>query len=227
MPEWWSYTLSDFLLFSPRTYYRMIERHNEMLWPTHLVMVGLGLTLMAMVKRPAPIRSRAISALLAMVWAWVGWSFVWQRYTTINWAAKYLVALFIVEVLLLVWLGVARGVLAFGWRSGAGSIIGAVLLLLSLLVYPLIALLLGRGWSQAEVFGVAPDPTAIGTVGVLLLAEGPFRWLLMIPPVLWCLVAGTTLYAMDSAEAWVPVAAAVLAVAGAKQSPTTVTNKVK
>ena len=31
------------------------------------------------------------------------------------------------------------------------------------------ASLLGRPWTQAEVFGIAPDPTAIGTLGVLLL----------------------------------------------------------
>jgi hypothetical protein len=25
MSEWWSYSLSDFLLFSPRTYYRLFD----------------------------------------------------------------------------------------------------------------------------------------------------------------------------------------------------------
>jgi hypothetical protein len=213
MPEWWSYTLSDFLLFSPRTYFRLIERHNQTVWPVHLVTVGLGITV-AMLKRPAPITSRAISTLLALVWAWVGWSFVWQRYATINWAAKYLAGLFVVEALLLVWLGSVRGKLAFGRRPGVGGLLGATLLLLALLAYPLIAVLLGRGWPQAEVFGVAPDPTAVGTLGLLLMAEGSFRWLLMIPPALWCLLAGLTLYAMGAAEAWVPVAAAVLALAG-------------
>ena len=30
----WSYRLSDFLLFSPRVYWRMFELHNAALWPT-------------------------------------------------------------------------------------------------------------------------------------------------------------------------------------------------
>jgi hypothetical protein len=29
MSEWWTYTLSDFLLFSPRVYYRLFELHNR------------------------------------------------------------------------------------------------------------------------------------------------------------------------------------------------------
>ncbi len=42
MPEWWSYGLGDFLLFSPRTYYRLIERYNSGLWPLHLVALAAG-----------------------------------------------------------------------------------------------------------------------------------------------------------------------------------------
>ena len=33
MPEWWTYSLSDFLMFSPRTYYRLFELHNAAIWP--------------------------------------------------------------------------------------------------------------------------------------------------------------------------------------------------
>ena len=34
MSEWWTYSLSDFLLFSPRTYYRLFELYNLAIWPT-------------------------------------------------------------------------------------------------------------------------------------------------------------------------------------------------
>ena len=33
MSEWWTYTLSDFLLFSPRTYHRLFELHNVVMTP--------------------------------------------------------------------------------------------------------------------------------------------------------------------------------------------------
>ena len=212
MPEWWTYTLSDFLLFSPRTYYRLIERHNGAVWPGQIVTLGLGLVSAGLLRRPAPSHGRIVAALLAILWAWMAWAFVWRRYTTINWAASYLVGLLAVEVLLLVWIGVLRGRLSFGLSRDAGGITGIALFTLSLAAYPLLAPALGRGWSQSETFGVSPDPTVIATLGLLLLARGQPRWGLLAVPVLWCLISGATLLAMGSPEAWVLLAAPILAV---------------
>ena len=48
MSEWWTYTLSDFLLFSPRTYYRLFEIYNAAIWPAQIVALGLGLAMPAL-----------------------------------------------------------------------------------------------------------------------------------------------------------------------------------
>jgi hypothetical protein len=37
MREWWTYSAEDFLLFSSRSYWRLIERHNEALWPAQIM----------------------------------------------------------------------------------------------------------------------------------------------------------------------------------------------
>ena len=42
MSEWWTYSLSDFLLFSPRTYYRLFELYNVAIWPLQLVSPRAG-----------------------------------------------------------------------------------------------------------------------------------------------------------------------------------------
>ena len=57
----------------------------------------------------------------------------------------------------------------------------------------MLAPLQGRGWASSEVFGIAPDPTAIATLGVLLLARGRLLPVLLPIPVLWCLLSGMTL----------------------------------
>lgn len=212
MPEWWTYSLSDFLLFSPRTYYRLIERHNEAVWPGQIVTIGLGLVIAVSLRRPTSGQSRTVSAILAALWTWVARAFLWRRYLQINWAVIYSIWSFAIEVLLLVWIGVVGGRLRFRRGRGTEGIIGIALLILSLGVYPLIAPLLGRGWRQAEVFGVAPDPTVLATLGLLLMAEGPLRVALLVVPILWCLFTGATLLAMGSPEAWVSLPAAVLAV---------------
>lgn len=217
MDEWWTYTLSDFLLFSPRTYYRLLERHNESVWPAHLLTVGLGLGILLLVRRSTG--GRVISAAVATLWAWVAWSFLWRRYATINWAASYFAWLFAFQVVLLVGLGVARKSLRYRVRRDAAGLAGTILFGLALAVYPLLAPLAGRPSQQAEVFGIAPDPTVLGTLGVLLLVDGRARWGLLVIPVLWCAVAGATLWALGSPEASIPpLAALAVLVVSVKQA---------
>jgi hypothetical protein len=209
MDEWWTYTLSDFLLFSPRTYYRLLERHNEAVWPAHLLTVGLGLGIFILLRRSTSRADRVISAAIALLWAWVAWSFLLQRYATINWAATYFAWLFGLQVLLLVWLGVIRGRLRYRVSRDAAGFLGTTIFGLALGLYPLLGPLAGRPWHEAEVFGVAPDPTVLGTLGLLLLVEGRPRWGLLVIPVLWCAIAGATLWAMGSREALIPPLAAL------------------
>ena len=211
MPEWWTYGLSDFLLFSPRTYYRLIERHNAAVWPAQLVTLGLGLGILWMLGRPAAARGRVIAGLLAPLWAWVAWAFVWRRYAGINWAASYFVWLYAVEVVLLVWIGVVRGELSLRRGRDATWMIGIAVFGISLLIYPAIAMLAGRGWRQAEIFGVAPDPTVLATLGVLLVTTSRVRWALLAPPIVLCGISAATLWAMESPEAWLMLTGLVLA----------------
>ena len=75
--------------------------------------------------------------------------------------------------------------------------------------------LLGRPWAQVELFGLAPDPTVVGTLGLVLLADGRIRWALLAIPLLWCAVTGLTLWAMGSPDALVAPVAAVVAVLAA------------
>ena len=108
--------------------------------------------------------------------------------------------------------GVVRRGLAFDRPTGAAARAGMAMFAFALLVEPLAGPLLGRGWRQVEIFGVAPDPTAVATLGLLLAARGPGRGVLMIIPVLWCLTTGAFLAAMEAPDAWVAPAAAALAV---------------
>jgi hypothetical protein len=215
MPEWWSYSLSDFLLFSPRTYYRLIERHNEAVWPGQLIATAAGVGVVLLLRRGSRGGARVALGTLALLWAWVGWSFVWRRYATINWAAVWLGGLFAMEAILLGWLGTGLGTLRGAMRRDAPGVLGAILVAGALVLYPLLAPALGRGWHQAEVFGIVPDPTVLATLGLVLQLDGPplSRRALLVAPLLWCLVSGATLLAMGSPEAWIVLPATPLVLA--------------
>ena len=103
------------------------------------------------------------------------------------------------QAALLAWTGVIRDRLRFDMRDVAARI-GLALIVYALAVHPLIALFTGRPWTQAEIFGLAPDPTAIATLGVLLAADRP-RWHLLMLPLLWCAISGLTLWTMEQPEA--------------------------
>ena len=49
MSEWWTYRPEDFLLFSPRVYWRMFELHNAALWPLHVLTLAAGLIIILLI----------------------------------------------------------------------------------------------------------------------------------------------------------------------------------
>jgi len=220
--EWWSYRPSDFLMFAPRIYWRLFESINTAVWPAQLLLVGAALAwVLWFMRRGAEAAPRASAVALALCWFFVAWAFLLQRYALINWAADAFALGFAAQGLGLLAL-VGGGLLQASvqpWRRAAG--LG--LLLWALLGHPLLVLLSGRPWTQAEVFGLAPDPTAIGTLGWLLCLQGrgdSARWLLRtlwLVPLAWCAISAATLATMGEWQALVPLAAALLALAAARR----------
>ncbi|AAZ97154.1 conserved hypothetical membrane protein [Thiobacillus denitrificans ATCC 25259] len=213
MSEWWTYGLRDLLLFSPQAYYRLFELHNLAWWPLPLVMLGLGVLTLALALHGGARAVRAAALIHAACWIWVAWAFHGERYAAINPAAAYFAWAFALQGVLL--LGLQRAKLA-----PAGALqrrVGIGLLVFALLGLPLAGPLFGRSWAGAEVFGMAPDPTAVATLGVLLLVEARRLWGLYVIPLAWCGVSGATLWALDAPEFVVLPLAGVLALVVARR----------
>lgn len=212
MTEWWSYSLRDLLMFSARTYYRLFELYNIELWPLHLLFFALGATVLLLSRQRNEMARRILAAILALCWLWLAWAYHSQRYATINLAANYYALAFVLEALLLLWLSVMRGQLNFAAADSSRQRTGMGLFIFAWLCFPLLGPLLGRSWSQAEIFGMAPDPTALATLGILLLGGTRSVWWLFPIPVIWCLISGATLWAMGSIDFFIAPLAALLAV---------------
>jgi hypothetical protein len=212
MTEWWTYSLRDLLLFSPRTYYRLFELYNSEVWPLQLVALLLGAAILLLWYRRSAMAGRALAAILALCWLWVAWAYHWQRYASINWAAHYYALAFALEALLVLWLGVVRGRRTMAAAGSARQLMGLLLFVFAWLCFPLLGPLLGRSWPQAEIFGIAPDPTALATLAVLLLGNTRTLWWLWPIPVTWCLLSGATLWAMDAPDFVLAPLGAMLAI---------------
>ncbi|WP_077001466.1 DUF6064 family protein [Variovorax sp. KK3] len=197
MSTWLSYRPSDFLLFSAQTYHRLFELYNLELWPAQVVAAALALVLIWLVSKGPAAAGRVACVLLAACWFWVAWAFHLQRYATINWAATWFAAGFAAQGVLL---ALAAGI---EWQKARGARHGLGLALLGFAVFvePWLGLALrGRSWTEAELFAMTPDPTAVGTIGLLLTlrpasAGSSIVWpsrLLWPIPLLWCVVAALT-----------------------------------
>jgi hypothetical protein len=210
MSEWWTYSLTSLLLFSPRTYYRLFELTNADVWPAQVMTLAGGAAILGLIVRPPRWGGRAVAGILVAVWLFVAWAYLLQRYDPINWAARYFAIGFVLQAALLAW-SIVRDRLRFD-LDGATAKAGVAMVVYALALHPLIAPLTGRPWIQAEVFGVAPDPTIVATLGVLLAASRPC-WHLLAIPLLWCLISGLTLWTMESPEAPIVLVAAGVTVA--------------
>jgi hypothetical protein len=194
MSEWWTYRPSSFLMFSARTYARLVESYNRELWPLHAAMVAAGIALLWLSATRPREGARAVAGVLALAWLWVGWAFHWQRYVQINTVGPYLALVFAVEAVLLLVLGLGR--------PGHDAIIGAAtrrvgwaLAGCAVLLYPLLTALTGR-WQRAEVFGLMPDPTALATLGLLLATNQRHRRVLAVIPALSLMLGWMTWWLM-------------------------------
>ena len=204
MSEWWTYTLSDIQSFSVHSYYRLFELYNRAIWPAQVLALALAIAILVLLRRSEARRARLITAILALCWLWIAIAFHAHRYATLTWSARYFAWGFGVEATLLLWTAL-RGRLIFERRLA-----GLVIFLAAMVLPPLIGPFLGRSWRQVELFGLAPDPTAVATLGVLLLSAGRVRWELIAVPLLWCAVSGATLLSMHAPDAAIPIAGAVL-----------------
>jgi hypothetical protein len=197
LSEWWTYRPHDFLMFSPAIYWRLFESLNLAWWPVQPLLAAAALALLH------PRAMRWMPCLLALAWALSGWAFVWQRYTPIQWVAAGFAWAFFVQALL--WLGLA--VSPAGWPVTTVPLrqrAGLVLAVAALLLYPLLAPLAARPWVQAECFGLAPDPTALVSLALLLTLQthsASMRWwlrLMALLPLAWCLFSAATLLVMGA-----------------------------
>ncbi|MEX1205769.1 MAG: DUF6064 family protein, partial [Dongiaceae bacterium] len=188
------------LPFTAEVFFSVFEQYNRAIWPAQIVAYGLGIVVVLLTLRPVPGGDRAIGALLAAAWAWIGVVYHLGHFAAIDFIAPAFAAVFLIQALLFAWTGAIGGKIAFRFRADVFGWTGLGFVFFAMAVYPLAGWLAGHGWPRAALFGVAPCPTTIFTMGVLLLTEGRTPLRLALIPVLWSLVGGTAAWLLEVPE---------------------------
>jgi pimeloyl-ACP methyl ester carboxylesterase len=165
--------------------------YNPAVWPAHVLAYALGLAALWLIhRRPGPRTNRLVTGLLAAAWLWLGIVFFGRHAAEIDplLSAAY-GALFVYQAFLFVRAGIVGERLAFTSRNGLAGRVGWLALGYALVVYPVIGVVLGHGYPESPLFGMAPCPTTIATFGLLLLVRPPLPRHLLIIPLVWAVLA--------------------------------------
>jgi hypothetical protein len=202
-----TYSVGNFIPFLPASYFRLFERQFEALWPLHPALLALGAAAIFLAVLG---RGRVVAVILAAAVATAAVTFHFRLYAELTPVGRVFGWAFLAQgIFLLVWGFISR----FDSRPplDVTAWIGMALAVLGVAFYPPIALLSGRKLAGAEYFALAPDPTVCATIGILLIIARPLWLLLLLPlPLLWCVVSGATLKALEAPFAMLlPIIAAI------------------
>jgi len=185
MDLWLSYSLHDFLIFSPDAYFRLYELSNLLLWPFHIPLIILSLIALYMLRLRHLLVQKALLVWLAIIWLFVGFWFLRTFYSQINTLAHPLSYLFFCQAALLVLSVFITRTVEQESHVTIRTISGWVIILYAYFIHPVTAIYWDRSFTGIEIFAVAPDPTSIGTLGFLMLLRTRGYLYLMIIPCIW------------------------------------------
>ena len=173
------FTLSEFL--------EMISRYNLTFWPLQVVAYGLGILVVLLAIWNGTHSGRIVSTILVFFWLWVGLVFNLLYFSPLFPMAITFVFLFVLQAVILIYAGVFKGKLSFKFKMNFYGIMGAILVIYSIVGYPAIEYLLGRGYPNLLPFGLVPCPMTVFTLGIFLWSDRKPKWYVITIPIFYSL----------------------------------------
>jgi hypothetical protein len=198
------------LPFSRSEFLDVFGAYNAALWPGSVALWAVSLALSLYLVNASRAPHRALSALLAVHWAWSAIAYHAVFFSAINPAAWVFAGAFLVEALLIAWLGILRPRLRFSAGRRARHVLAGVLVAYAL-AYPFVVFAEGLAYPRAPAFGV-PCPTTIFTMALFLTVES-LPWSVVIVPLLWAGIGGSAAFLLGVHADLMLVAAALLLIA--------------
>lgn len=176
------------LPFKAEQFLEVFSTYNLAIWPAQLVAYALGFSVIWLVFKNRFSTTAIVNMILALFWFWMGTVYHIAFFSEINTAAYLFGVLFIIQGAAFITLIWTKSDIRYTCRSDSYGVIGGLLILYAMIIYPILGYLLGHRYPQSPVFGVAPCPTTIFTFGILLWTTGKVPYWLLAIPVLWSLI---------------------------------------
>lgn len=174
--------------FTIKQFLGVFVDYNAAIWPAQIGMYILGLIAVMALRSKRPSATRLILFILALMWAWnaIGYHFLY--FSSINPAANIFAGFYVLQAFLFAMCATVTTGILFKVERDYRSAIGLSFVVYAMAIYPVLGVRAGHGLMMGPMFGVAPCPTTIFSIGMLMLARG--RWVawLSIIPVMWSIV---------------------------------------
>jgi hypothetical protein len=175
------------LPFTAEQFFGVFRAYNTTLWPVQMFLLVLAGLAVVLVMWPRSWSGVGVSAILALLWGWMGLAYHLAFFTAISPPAYAFAAVFVAGALVFLWQGVVRRRLEFRWQAGVRGVTALLLVVYALVVYPAWSHFAGQPYLETPTFGL-PCPTTIFTMGLLACLVKPYRRSVFVVPVLWSLV---------------------------------------
>jgi hypothetical protein len=199
------------LPFTAEQFYGVFAAYNESVWPAQWLLLGLALLALALVAVPRRGSGLVVSAILGVLWLWLGLAYHLAFFTAIDPLAYVFAAVSVAGGLVFLWQGVVKRRLRFRLSLGAQGLAGLALVVFSLAVYPAWLAYSGHRYPALPTFGL-PCPTTIFTIGMLAFLVAPYPRSPIVAPLLWCLVGAQAALLLGVTQDLALVAAAAVGV---------------
>ena len=174
--------------FTVEEFLSVFAAYNAAIWPLHIAAYALGaVALVALFTAEKGIVRLALAS-LAILWAFTGIGYHLVFFARINPIAQVFAGLFVLQSILFLASAVRPGDLRLHLGRDLRSAAGFLTILYAVVIYPVLGIWAGHGLMAGPMFGVAPCPTTIFTIGMLLIARGHWVIWLSIIPFLWSLI---------------------------------------
>ncbi|KAF0116850.1 MAG: hypothetical protein FD150_186 [Rhodobacteraceae bacterium] len=177
--------------FTTEQFFEVFARYNQAIFPWQIIAILAGVMAVALLWRNTRQATAGVLLVLAAMWLVNGIGYHWLHFAPINPIARLFAVVFVAQALLLVWAALARPGLRLTPGNDLVSILGLACIGFAIVIYPALGWLAGHRYPAVPMFGVAPCPTTIFTVGVLLLGDWREVRGLLVIPALWAAIGGS------------------------------------
>ena len=183
--------------FTQEEFFEVFAAYNAAIWPLPLLTYLLGAVAVGLTLARSRVATVMILIALALMWFVNGAAYHWSFFAEINPVARGFAILFALQGLLLQGTSFLSTTFRITAERDARTVVGLGLAAFAMLLYPALGWLAGHTYPAVPVFSVAPCPTTIFTIGLLLMGTWQVaRWLLLIPAV-WAVIGGSAAVLLD------------------------------